>query len=528
MSAEVREAHLAEVAAADTLTPADRYQELFVAVQSQRVFDDRKTFVDAVPRDRPLRVLEAYRSERHLPGFELGEFVRANFELPATPSSEYKATPGRSLRDHIDALWLTLTREPRQHPPASSVLPLPEPYVVPGGRFREIYYWDSYFTMLGLAESGRIDLVESMVDDFAYLIDTYGHVPNGNRTYYLSRSQPPVFALMVELLARRGFHNPAEYLPQLLREHGWWMEGAEDLRSGEARAHCVRLEDGALLNRYWDERDTPREEMYFEDVHTAQGSGRPKHEVYRDLRAGAASGWDFGSRWCNGAADLAGIRTTAILPVDLNSLLYRTERQIAGLSRDVGDDEQADRYRGMAARRRAAIDRWLWNEAAGAYLDFDWRLGSPRESLTTSTLAPLFVGAASETQAARTAEAARARLLRPGGIGTSEHVTGQQWDKPNGWAPLQWIAISGLRAYGLTELAGDIAKRWLRTVSSLYERETKLVEKYTLVHDPGQTVGGTGGEYPLQDGFGWTNGVTRRLMRIPADTAADDYRQDGG
>ncbi len=531
MSTEVREAHLAEVARADTLTPADRYRELFVAVQSQRVFDDGKTFVDAVPRDRPLRILEAYRAEQRLPGFDLGTFVRANFVLPDTPSSEYTASPGRSLREHIDALWPVLTREPRQHPPAGSVLPLPEPYVVPGGRFREIYYWDSYFTMLGLAESGRLDLVESMVDDFAYLIDTYGHVPNGNRTYYLSRSQPPVFALMVELLERRGVRRAVEYLPQLLCEHAWWMEGAEDLAPAEARAHCVRLEDGALLNRYWDERDTPREEMYGDDVATAHRSTRPNHEVYRDLRAGAASGWDFGSRWCGDSGDrfdLADIRTTAIVPVDLNSLLYRMERLIARTSEELGHDRQAEHFRAHATRRREAIDRWLWNEQAGAYLDYDWRRGTPRESLNTATLAPLFVGAASEVQAARTAAAARARLLRPGGMGTSEHVTGQQWDKPNGWAPLQWIAISGLRSYGLSEFAGDIAGRWLRTVNTLYERETKLVEKYTLVPDPDQTVGGSGGEYPLQDGFGWTNGVTRRLLRDPAHVAADGFRFDGG
>lgn len=526
MNTQLREAHLSEVAAADTLTPADRYQELFVAVQTERIFDDGKTFVDAVPRDTPLRVLEAYRSEQHLPGFELDAFVRANFVLPATPSSEYTAMPGRPLREHIDDLWPVLTREPRQHPPASSILPLPEPYVVPGGRFREIYYWDSYFTMLGLAESGRIETVESMVDDFAYLIDTYGHVPNGNRTYYLSRSQPPVFTLMVELLTRRGRCNASDYLPQLLREHDWWLEGADDLRPGEVRAHCVRLEDGALLNRYWDDRDTPREEMYGDDVRTAQRSRRPKHEVYRDLRAGAASGWDFGSRWCDDPADLAGIRTTAILPVDLNALLYRAESLIARLSREVAADEQAARYRAMATRRRAAMDRWLWNEQAGAYLDYDWQRGAPRESLTTATLTPLFVGAASDAQAARTADAAAARLLRPGGIGTSEHFTGQQWDRPNGWVPLQWMAISGLRAYGLSGLAGDIARRWLQTVRVLYERETKLVEKYMLVHDPDLTVGGTGGEYPLQDGFGWTNGVTRRLLRTPAE--ADGYAQDGG
>ncbi|WP_139418121.1 alpha,alpha-trehalase TreF [Agromyces laixinhei] len=513
VAAARREAHLAAVAAADTLTPADRYQELFVAVQMERVFDDGKTFVDAVPRGRPLDILEQYRADVRREGFDLGAFVAKHFAPPAAASSEYIAAPGRSLAEHIDDLWPVLTREPTSHPPASSVLALPEPYVVPGGRFREIYYWDSYFTMLGLAESGRFDLVRSMVEDFAFLIDTYGHVPNGNRTYYLGRSQPPVFVLMVELLAEHGIGETAEFLPQLMLEHRWWTEGSDRLRPGEVRNHCVRLEDGSLLNRYWDRSDAPREEMYLADVLTAQGSRRPSHEVYRELRACAASGWDFSSRWCADPSDLSSIRTTKIVPVDLNGLLLQLEAVIARQSDAAGDHGTAQHYRTLAEHRRTAIDRWLWNDDAGAYLDFDWELAAPREPLTTATVMPLFVGAASPMQADRVAVALRDRLLRPGGIGTSEHESGEQWDKPNGWAPLQCLAIAGLRRYGHTDFANEITERWLQTVGALYRRETKLVEKYTLVPDPDQTFGGGGGEYPLQDGFGWTNGVTRHLLR---------------
>ena len=152
-------------------------------------------------------------------------------------------------------------------PRYSSLLPLPQPYVVPGGRFREIYYWDSYFTMLGLEESGRRDLVVDMVHDFAYLIDTYGHVPNGTRTYYLSRSQPPFFFEMVGLLSS---DDPARafvrYLPELKREYAFWMEGAQSLRRGRAHRRVVALPDGSILNRYWDDRDTPRDESYREDT----------------------------------------------------------------------------------------------------------------------------------------------------------------------------------------------------------------------------------------------------------------------
>lgn len=501
----------AGVAPADTLTPADRYEELFVDVQLARVFSDSKTFVDCAPLGEPERILALYRTERDQQGFELAAFVQEHFEAPQIHRSHYVSEPGQPLRDHIDGLWDVLTRKPHLHPPKSSLLPLPNDYVVPGGRFAELYYWDSYFTMLGLAESGRHDLLRAMANNFAYLIDTYGHVPNGNRTYYLSRSQPPVFALMVELFEHHKICEAIEYLPQLLKEYAFWMEGGDDLHPGDAHRHCVRLDDGALLNRYWDDRDTPREESYLEDVTTAKRTSRPAAEVYRDLRAGAASGWDFSSRWCDDGR-LETIRTTAIVPVDLNAFMYKLERQIAVLSRADGQGPQADWFDARAKARQEAIDHVLWSDASGCFLDYDWQRRAPRMALNAATAAPLYVGAATGKQASRVADALRARLLEEGGLGTTEARTGQQWDRPNGWAPLQWLAIAGLRRYGLRDMAEDIAHRWLHTVSSLYQRESKLVEKYVLLVSPKGAEGGGGGEYPLQDGFGWTNGVMRRLL----------------
>jgi alpha,alpha-trehalase len=284
----------------------------------------------------------------------------------------------------------------------------------------------------------------------------------------------------------------------------------------------VCLDDGSILNRYWDDRDSPREESYREDVLTARQSSRPAHEVYRELRAGAASGWDFSSRWCDGG-DLSSIRTTSILPVDLNGFLYKLERQICLLNHAVGKRQQAEKFRQRAEARRKAIERLLWNEKAGAFLDYDWQRDGPRESLNGTAAVPLFVGLASREQAERTTQALRDRLLREGGLGTSEHDTGQQWDQPNGWAPLQWMAICGMRNYGIT-LADDIACHWLKTVGSLYKQESKLVEKYVITHDGESAEGGGGGEYPLQDGFGWTNGVTRRLLHEDPGNEANEAK----
>lgn len=511
------EEKVASAPKADTLTPADRYQELFIAVQMGGVFTDSKTFVDCVPRRDPEDILEDYRARCDDEGFDLAGFVHTHFDPPPQIASHYESPPGQSLKDHIDSLWDVLTRHPKQHPANSSILPLPYPYVVPGGRFTELYYWDSYFTMLGLAESGRHDLLAPMANNFAYLIDTYGHVPNGNRTYYLSRSQPPVFVLMVELFEAKGVCKAIEYLPRLRKEYNYWMAGAEELRPGDTRDHCVCLDDGVILNRYWDARDTPREESYREDVLTARRSSRPVHHVYRELRAGATSGWDFSSRWCD-TEDLSTIRTTSILPVDLNCFLYKLERQIGLLNYASGHPQQAKKFQQRAQIRMQAIERLLWNEKAGAYLDYDWVRGEPREALNSAAATPLFIGIASREQARRTAAALRDRLLCQGGLGTSELDSGQQWDKPNGWAPLQWMAICGLRNYDLD--ADDIACRWLRTVGTLYKKESKLVEKYVITHDGENAEGGGGGEYPLQDGFGWTNGVTRRLLHEdPANEA---------
>jgi alpha,alpha-trehalase len=516
---------VAQVAPADTLTPADRYQELFVAVQTGGVFADSKTFVDCVPLQRPHAILEAYRAQSGRLDFDLPAFVHAHFRPEHRPVSGYVSDPDQPLVAHIDGLWPVLTRHPREHPAHSSLLPLPDQYVVPGGRFGEMYYWDSYFTMLGLVESGRADLVHSMADNFAYLIDTFGHVPNGNRSYYLSRSQPPLFALMVALLERHGLRPGLEYLPQLRREHAFWMGDAEGLAPGDARGHCVCMDDGSVLNRYWDARETPREEMYLEDVTTAQRSGRPHQQVYRDLRSAAASGWDFSSRWFDDDGGLESTRTSTFVPIDLNCFLHVLERQIARLSNRCGDTGTAALFARRVQARQRAIHRWLWNETDGAYADYDLLRGRARPPCA-ATSAALYVGVASDAQALRIGRFLCERLLDYGGIGSTCVRSGEQWDQPNGWAPLQWLAIQGLARYGQKSLSCEITRRWLATVGDLYQREGKLVEKYVVQPTPEGARGGHGGEYPLQDGFGWTNGVTRKLLH--EDPASPTHQARAG
>jgi alpha,alpha-trehalase len=270
----------------------------------------------------------------------------------------------------------------------------------------------------------------------------------------------------------------------------------------------VRLRDGTLLNRYWDDRDTPREEAYREDVATARESKRTAAEVYRNLRAAAESGWDFGSRWLADGKTLSTIHTTDFLPPDLNSLVYQLEMTIAKACDVTADAGCGKDMRTRAAARRAAVERILWNSAVGAFTDYDWRAQKSSDRVSVATLYPLYFKLSDNERARTIAATVRAKLLRAHGLATTTSNSGQQWDAPNGWAPLQWIAIDGLRNYDQEALAGTIAQRWVAKNLQVYRSTGKLVEKYDVT---GSAAGG-GGEYPLQDGFGWTNGVLRKLL----------------
>ncbi|MDM2822643.1 alpha,alpha-trehalase [Citrobacter sp. Cpo100] len=503
----------AEDAPAATPAPPDiLLGPLFNDVQTAKLFPDQKTFADAVPNSDPLMILADYRMQKNQSGFDLRHFVQVNFTLPKD-GEKYVPPAGQSLREHIDGLWPVLTRSTTDAEKWDSLLPLPEPYVVPGGRFREIYYWDSYFTMLGLAESNHWDKVSDMVANFAYEIDSWGHIPNGNRTYYLSRSQPPFFAFMVELLAQHDGNDALKkYLPQMLKEYSYWMEGVETLQPGQQNKRVVKLDDGTILNRYWDERDSPRPESWVEDIATAKSNpNRPATEIYRDLRSAAASGWDFSSRWMDNPNQLGTLRTTSIVPVDLNALMYKMEKMISLASKAAGDDAKAAQYDGFANTRQKGIEKYLWNDKEGWYADYDLKSHKVRNQLTAAALFPLYVNAAAKDRASKVATATQAHLLQPGGLATTSVKSGQQWDAPNGWAPLQWVAASGLQNYGQDTVAMDVTWRFLTNVQHTYDREKKLVEKYD-VSTTG--TGGGGGEYPLQDGFGWTNGVTLKMLDL--------------
>ena len=482
---------------------------LYKDVQTQKIFPDSKYFVDCIPAIEVTALLSLYEKAKAAADFDLKKFVTEHFIFPIDFVSIYRSG-NKPILQHLDELWAELTRKP-QSVKGGTLIPLPHPYVVPGGRFREIYYWDSYFTMLGLQVSKKTDTLQQMVNNFSYLIDTFGFIPNGNRTYYLSRSQPPFFTLMVELLAEElGEKILLQYLPQLEKEYDFWMEGATQLTAdAPAYRHVVRLTDGSILNRYCDTKNTARPEAFREDSNVAGRSSNPEL-AHMHLRAACESGWDFSSRWCRDEKEMGTIQAAHIIPVDLNCLLLRTEELIQHIYELNNDSAKVNLFEGKIKARKNALLHYCWNQEAGFYFDYHFVDDRMSDVYTLAAAFPLFFKVASQEQAAAVAKQLQEKFLQPGGLVTTLNHTGQQWDAPNGWAPLQWMAYKGLQNYGHSDLAGVIKQRWMATNEKFYLQSGKMMEKYNVM-DTSTTA--KGGEYANQDGFGWTNGVYLKLQQ---------------
>jgi len=493
---------------AQVRTPDEVYGRLFEDVQRSGIFPDSKTFPDCIPKRNPDSIVADYLRITSNPAirFSLELFVKENFTLPPSPASPY-TTKQKTLVTHINELWPVLRRSADTAMPGNSLLPLPYAYIVPGGRFREVYYWDSFFSMLGLKESGETGLIDSMIRNFAYLVQQYGHIPNGNRSYYISRSQPPFFSQMVELLAGiRGDTILWQYAEVMQAEKRYWEEHAVSIHNTNGIS--------VKWMRYWDEKPIPRQESFVEDEKTLASADaywkRNKKSaafrdsagkaLYRHLRAAAASGWDFSSRWFADGKTLSTIRTTDIIPVDLNSLYYAMDSSI----RKTGKGSSTPVFSAVA------FQKMFYNAKLGWFCDYDTRAKTVSSIPTLAGMYPLYFGLATKDQAAKAVAYLKKNFLKPGGLVTTLSTTGQQWDAPNGWAPLQWIAIMGLERYGYSSLAKEIAGRWYRLNKAVFTETGKLMEKYDVMNMNREAGGG---EYPSQDGFGWTNGVLLSLIK---------------
>ncbi|KAF6983791.1 hypothetical protein CFC21_001906 [Triticum aestivum] len=445
--------------------------------------------------------------------------------LPRVASGEARAW---ALKVH--ALWKDLARRVAPsvaaRPDRHTLLPLPGRVVVPGSRFREVYYWDSYWVVRGLLVSKMYDTAKDIVLNLVYLVEEYGFVLNGARSYYTNRSQPPLLSSMVlELytatgdlgLVRRAF-------PSLLKEHSFWVS---ELHNVEIMDNHGRLHNLSRYQAMWN-KPRPESATIDEELASKLNSTAAKEKLYHQIASAAESGWDFSSRWMSNSTDMTTLVTTFVIPVDLNTFICKMERDIAVFAKLIGEKATAELFSQASKARHTAIESLLWNSEMEQWLDYwlptdgncqgpyKWELKSQNRNIFASNFVPLWLNAHNSGLGPFLDEAKSVRVMRslqasglvcPAGIATSVSNTGQQWDFPNGWAPLQHLIAEGLLNSGSTEakeFAEDIATRWVRTNYAAYKSSGAMHEKYD-VEACGKSGGG--GEYKPQTGFGWSNGV---------------------
>lgn len=446
---------------------------LCAIVQSMNLFADSKHFVDMPLMADPAHVLAEFRrvpqpyvrtdvmSFLHTyfgePGSDMEDWVPQDHMSEPPVLARIANATLRQWASDVNALWPILGRRVKDDvvnsPQRHSLLPLRHPVIVPGGRFRETYYWDSYWILRGLLTCGMRTTALGMIRNFLDLVATFGFIPNGARVYYLDRSQPPVLALMVDAYATATGDASvvAEALPSMDQEYSFWMDGI----------HAVRITDGAgrthVLNRYCANTTRPRPESYREDVNLTSGlSSDAAGALYQNVASAAESGWDFSSRWFADLQHLRSAVTTAVVPVDLNAFLYRMEVLLAGFHRTHGDAAASARYEQAAQVRTEAMEAFMWNSTRGMW--FDYRIDTHAQSadVTAANYVPLWAGCgrldANPGRAGAVLRSLRdSGLVRAGGLLTSLRETGEQWDFPNAWAPLQHMLVEGLHSVGTAE-----------------------------------------------------------------------------
>jgi alpha,alpha-trehalase len=411
---------------------------------------------------------------------------------------------------HLPQSW----REVEHH----GLLYLPKPYIVPGGSFNEMYGWDSYFITRGLLHDDEVAFARDMAENLFYQVDKYGMVLNANRTYYLTRSQPPFLSEMALAVFCRTKDREwlAQALPAIETYYRFWTEGP----------HFVR-EFG--LSRYYDFGGVPAPEVL---VHERDREGRTHYDrvkdfyreygseikdydlslfydrandsltpfFYRADRAMRESGNDPSNRF-----GPFNIGVLEILPVDLNCLLYQMEMDLAEITTTLDRESEAAGWKRRAESRAALINELMWDEARGLYFDYDYNRRERRIYPYVTTFFPMWVGIASREQAARVMENL-SLFERAGGLQTSTHVSGNQWDAPVGWPPMQLIADEAMRRYGYEAQADRTSINFLSMVLKEFLEHCVIVEKYNVAQresDVPQEI--KYGYSTNQVGFGWTN-----------------------
>jgi len=403
------------------------------------------------------------------------------------------------------------------------LLYLPRPYVVPGGRFNEMYGWDSYFIQMGLLRDGQVKLAQDMADDVLYEIREYGMILNANRTYYLTRSQPPFLTGMLLAVYRRTQDRKwlEESVPAVDRYYQFWAREPH-LTPQTGLARYFDLGEGPAPEVVSSERDAHGHtdydliKQYFrshrvDDYDAGQYYDAKKDELtalfYKGDRSVRESGFDPSGRFGPFSIDIIHHN-----PVCLNCLLYLMETQAAEILTILHQESAAAVWKQRAASRASRVNELMWDARDGFYYDYDFVHGRVRRYPFLATFYPLWTGIAGRDQAARVVQNL-AVFERPGGLQTSSHQSGDQWDAPFGWAPLQWIAVEGLRRYGYAAEANRVSKRFLQLVQREFSLHGTIVEKYDVVHQTADVDRRLRFGYRSNEaGFGWTNAVFTALF----------------
>jgi alpha,alpha-trehalase len=493
-------------------------------------------------------------------------YLPADFAVPASVEQLQKQC--KVQVQHLPAVIHHIGEmDPGKIDPAG-LLYMENRYVVPGGRFNEMYGWDSYFIIRGLVRDGRIDLAKGMVENFFFEIDHYGGVLNANRTYYLTRSQPPFLTSMILAIfaaQKAGGHQSNEWLAKAydhaVKDHELWTSEPHragstglsryfDFGNGPA-AESVKDETGhyrQVAAYFLQQPDLGRNYVMASsaakpsslaagplfalqicDVTRAMaqpgcdsaGTVALSADYYKGDRAMRESGFDISFRFGS-----YGAATHHFAPVCLNSLLYKTEKDLEQMSAALDRKEESEKWRERAEQRKADVQKYLWDSERGLFFDYDFEKQARSTYEYVTTFYPLWAGIATPEQAQSVMQHV-GKFERPGGLVMSPYETGAQWDFPYAWAPNQLMAIEGMRRNGFNEDADRLSYKFLSMVMENFRRDGTIREKYDAVKRSSETQV-TAGYHMNIVGFGWTNGVFLALLHdLPtSDVARLSREQD--
>ncbi|XP_066585009.1 trehalase-like [Prorops nasuta] len=524
--------------------------DLLKTVQLAEIFNDSKTFVDLYQYNDPEITLANFqtlmRETNNNPNrTQIAKYVSENFaqqdELISYDLPDWQENPPilKNIQDvnfrqwakDLNAIWRTLARKIRpsvkENPQRHSIIYVENGFIIPGGRFKEFYYWDSYWVIEGLLLCNMPQTAKGMIDNFISMVDRFGFIPNGGRVYYLMRSQPPMLIPMVDKYLEAT--NDQKYLSSIIatldKEFSFWQNN----KTVRVEKNCKTY----TLARYSVDSSGPRPESYREDYTLSQKLPEEQRiPFYNDIIAAAESGWDFSHRWYkvsgDGEMSLLNISTSSFIPVELNAILQRNARLMSLFHARLGNVEKSKSYEKVARDYQIAIDEVLWNDEEGAWLDYDINTNQGHKSFYPSNVAPLYTMSYDKSKAPYYARKIVAYLKNNkidtyyGGTPASLLQTGEQWDYPNAWPPLQSFVVAGLHQTAdkqAIQFSEELCDRWLKANYKGYVEYDKMFEKYSAI-EPGQAGGG--GEYQIQTGFGWTNGVVLGFFELCTKATSGD------